>query len=118
MVTAPEAFMAVANATAAIVQRAPAYITYRVSGTVHYRRADAAISRVVTVRTVDGDAIVHDERTGRDEFRPPFPAPPTFDALAHWRLEGTWSADDQPDAPRDVDLRVINIEPLRYGPTI
>lgn len=103
--------MAVANATAAIVQKAPPYVSYRISGTVHYGRAETAVARDVVVQTADGDAVVRDEASGGETLRPPFPAPPTFDALAHWRLEGTWSTSD-------VDLRVVNIEPLRFGPVV
>jgi hypothetical protein len=119
MTSAPEAFMAVANATAAIVQKAPAYISYHVSGVAHFRHASASIARDVIVRTVDGDAVVHDARSGRDEVRPPFPAPPTFNALARWRIDGSWSVESQGGAAApDVDLRVTNIEPRRFGPTV
>lgn len=118
MLSAPEAFMAVANATAAIVHHDPAYVTYRVSGTMHFARGDAAIARTVTVRTVDGNAVVRDERTGDEVLEPPFPAPPTFDALAHFTLQGEWSAlPSKEGTTRDVQLRVTNVAPLQYTMT-
>src|ERR1700736_6607872 len=92
MLSAPEAFMAVANATAAVVQKAPPYVTYRVHGTVHFFKGDGAVDRTVTVRTSDGDAGVHDEPSGKDVLAPPFPAPPNFDALSTFELKGRWSA--------------------------
>ena len=115
MLSAPEAFMAVANATAAIVRHEPAYVTYRVSGTMHFAQGDGAVARTVTVRTADGNALVRDERTGQEALEPPFPAPPTFDALAHFTLHGEWSALPGKDGTtRDVHLRVTNIAPLAY----
>jgi hypothetical protein len=117
MLSAPEAFMAVANATAAIVQKAPPYVSYRVRGTVHFFKGDGEIDRTVTVRTSDGNAVIHDESSGKDVLAPPFPAPPNFDALSSFDLRGTFSATSgtkRRGLARDVDLRVVNVEPLRY----
>lgn len=119
MLSAPEAFMAVANATAAIVQKAPPYVTYRVHGTVHFFKGDGTIDRTVTVRTSDGDALVHDEQTGKDVLAPPFPAPPNFDALSTFQLKGQWSAlrsrSSHGEVVRDTGVHVENVVPLRYA---
>ena len=118
MLSAPEAFMAVANATAAIVQKAPPYVTYRLHGVAHLMNGDGTIDRTVTVRTSDGDALVHDEGTGKDVLRPPFPAPPNFDALSQFKLSGELSLQmkkGQKGLMRDGDMRIVNIEPLRYA---
>ncbi|GAC1574605.1 MAG: hypothetical protein NVS3B7_06570 [Candidatus Elarobacter sp.] len=119
MLSAPEAFMAVANATAAIVVKAPPYVTYRVHGVAHVMNGDGTNERTVTVRTSDGDAVVHDETTSKDVLRPPFPAPPNFDALSKFKLRGEISVGTQKGhkgLARDGDMRVENIEPLRYAP--
>jgi hypothetical protein len=119
MVSAPETFMAVANATAAVVQKAPPYVTYRVRGTVHFFKGDGAIDRTVTVRTSDGDAVVHDERSGKDVLAPPFPAPPNFDALSTFELKGRWTARHDRSSSdglvRNTDVHVENATPLRYA---
>jgi hypothetical protein len=119
MLSAPEAFMAVANATAAIVEKAPPFVTYRVRGTVHFFKGDGAIDRTVTVRTSDGDALVHDEQSGKDVLAPPFPAPPNFDALSTFELKGRWSAlrsrASSGSLVRDTDVHVENVTPLRYA---
>lgn len=114
--TPVETFMAVANATAALVGKAPPYVSYRVSGTLHVLKGDAAIDRRVVVRTIDGDAVIHDEK-GRTELKPPFPAPPNFDALSEFRMSGYVSAQfGKPGQAmtRDIDLRVANVRPLTY----
>lgn len=114
--TPVETFMAVANATAALVGKAPPYVSYRVSGTLHILKGDAAIDRRVVVRTVDGDAVIDDEK-GRTELQPPFPAPPNFDALSEFALRGMVSAQYKKagkPVTRDIDTRVVNVTPLRY----
>jgi len=99
--------MAVANATAAIVQKAPPYVTYRVRGTVHFFKGDGTIDRTVTVRTSNGDTVA------------PFPAPPNFDALSTFELKGQWRARRTHSSGRglvrDTDVHVVNVTPLRYA---
>jgi hypothetical protein len=114
MTGAAEAFIQVANATAAIVEKAPPYITYHVHGVYHAFNSDTSVDRTVTVRTYDGDAVVHDDATGKDELRPPFPAPPTFDALASFSIHARVGAHTGPQ--NDADVRVYNVKPLRYAP--
>lgn len=116
MLSGPEAFMAVANATAAIVERAPAFVTYRVHGVFH-AAGEGTTDRTVTVRSDDGVAIVHDDATGKDELRPPFPAPPTFDALATFHISGEITMRGGKGPHRGGDLRITNIEPLHYERT-
>ena len=113
MLSAPEAFMAVANATAAIVQTAPPYVTYHVHGVVR-AAGESALDRTVVVRSDDGISIVHDDETGKDELRPAFPAPPTFDALANFKLSGEVTLTVGKGKHRDGDMRIVNIHPLHY----
>jgi hypothetical protein len=110
MLSAPEAFMAVANATAAIVQKAPPYVTYHVHAIFH-AAGEGAVDRTVIVRSDDGVSVVHDDASGKDVLRPPFPAPPTFDALAQFSLSGQISISGK---NRDGDMRITNIRPLHY----
>lgn len=112
---AVDTFMAVANATAAIVERAPAYVTYRVHETVR-AAGTGEFDRTVTVRTIDGVAIVKNDTTGKDEIRTPFPAPPTFDELAKFKLSGQIViGGGHGKEARTGDMRIENIEPLRYS---
>jgi hypothetical protein len=115
MLSAPEAFMAVANATAAIVQKAPPYVTYHVHAVFH-AAGESTVDRTVVVRSDDGVSVVHDDASGKDVLRPAFPAPPTFDALAKFRLFGEISLTlgGGKDKRRDGDMRITNIRPLHY----
>ncbi len=117
MLSAPEAFMAVSNATAAIVQKAPPYVTCRVHGIVQ-AAGQGTSERTITVRTDDGIAIVRDE-TGKEELRPAFPASPTFDALAQFELHGQITIATGKGPHRTGDMRITNVHPLHYeaGPT-
>ena len=113
MLSAAEAFMAVANATAAIVEKAPPFVTYHVRG-VFRAAGEGTTDRTVTVRTDDGVALVHDDETGKDELRPPFPASPTFDALASFKLAGEIRISGGKGKHRDGDMRITNVRPLHY----
>ncbi|MDQ6926537.1 MAG: hypothetical protein M3154_09910, partial [Candidatus Eremiobacteraeota bacterium] len=113
MLSAPEAFMAVANATAAIVQNAPPYVTYHVHAVFH-AAGEGTVDRTVIVRSEDGVAVVHDDESGKDVLRPAFPAPPTFDALAKFKLAGEISIGGGKGKKRDGDMRITNIRPLHY----
>ena len=107
--------MAVANATAAIVQQAPPYVTYHVRAVVR-AAGESTVDRTVIVRSDDGVSVVHDDATGKDVLRPAFPAPPTFDALARFKLSGevSLSLGGSKDKRRDGDMRITNIRPLHY----
>ena len=112
--------MAVANATSAIVQKAPPYVTYHVHATFH-AAGENTVDRTVIVRSDDGVSVVHDDVSGKDVLRPAFPAPPTFDALAKFKLAGGISVSfgGNKNARRDGDMRITNIRPLHYetGPS-
>jgi hypothetical protein len=115
MLSAPEMFMAVANATVAIVQKAPPYVTYHVRA-VFRAAGESSVDRTVIVRSDDGISVVHDDATGKDELGPPFPAPPTFDALAKFKLSGeiSMSLGSKKNARRDGSMRITNVQPLHY----
>ena len=109
--------MAVANATAAVVQHAPPYVTYHVHGVLH-ASGETTVDRTVVVRSDDGISIVRDEQTGKDVLRPAFPAPPTFDALAQFTLAGQISLTlGGKGSSREGDMRITNIHPLHYETT-
>jgi hypothetical protein len=110
MISAPEAFMAVANATAAIVQKAPPYVTYHVHAVFH-AAGEGSVDRTVIVRSDDGVSVVRDDASGKDVLRPPFPAPPTFDALAKFKLLGQIEMNGK---KREGDMRITNVRPLHY----
>jgi hypothetical protein len=111
MLSAPSLFMAVANATAAVVQTAPPYITYHVHATFRFD-GEATADRTVTVRTDDGVSVVHDDLTGKDELRSPFPASPAFDALAEFTVRAEVTTG--PGGARAGDMRISNVQPLHY----
>ena len=114
MDSAPDVFMAVSNATAAVVSHVPAYLTYRAHTIVHAVGGDQPMDRTVTVRTDDGMALVRNEETGKDELRPAFPAPPTFDALSKFKLHAVITLQMGGRTHRTGDMSVTNIEPLHY----
>ena len=61
MLSAPEAFHGLRQRHRRGGAKSPPYVTYRVHGTVHFFKGDGAVDRTVTVRTADGDAVVHDD---------------------------------------------------------
>lgn len=113
MLSPADAFIAVANATAAIVEKAPPYVTYHVRGTFH-AAGEGTADRTVTVRTDDGLSIVHDDASGKDELRPPFPASPAFDALSSFTLNGQITISNGKGPHHDGDMRITNVHPLHY----
>jgi len=113
MLSATETFIAIANATAAIYQKCPAFATYHVRTNLHFVKGDATIDRDVTVRTADQVAVVFDERTKKETLEAPFPAPPNFEALASYTARGTFSYTLGGNN-RDVDFRIENVTPLTY----
>jgi hypothetical protein len=112
MLSAPEAFMAVSNATAAVVRKEPPYVTCRVHGLVQ-GVGQGTSERVITVRTDDGMAVVRDD-AGKEELRPAYPASPAFDALAQFEMfaQVTIAAGKGPH--RKGDMRITNVHPLHY----
>lgn len=101
-------FMEVANATAALAQRNPAYISYRVHGTVHVKRGERDFERVVVYRTADGRAVVK-AGTGAGKAGAAEPLPPDFDALAKFDVKGFVHADGV------LDMHIVNLKALQYN---
>jgi hypothetical protein len=104
------AFQHCANAAAAIIERAPAFITYRVATHVAApslgKQRD--IVRQVSVRTSDGLSVIQDLPRGRNQIGPAFPVTPAFDALSYFTL--SWKVG----AHEDVEAYVHDVTPLHY----
>ncbi|MGP6157531.1 MAG: hypothetical protein ACLPYS_08500 [Vulcanimicrobiaceae bacterium] len=106
------AFQHCANAAAAIIQRAPAFVTYQVA-----TRVDAPslgkqrdIIREVSVRTSDDLSVVQDLPQGRNQLLAhSFPVTPAFDALSYFTL--SWRVG----AHEDVSAYVHDVTPLHYA---
>ncbi|HMD03075.1 MAG TPA: hypothetical protein VKG44_08960, partial [Candidatus Baltobacteraceae bacterium] len=104
------AFQRCANAAAAIVAVAPAFVTYRVATHVSVpalnRQRD--IFRAVSVRTRDDTAVIADLPNGGTQVGPAFPITPSFDALSyfvlHWKI----------GIHQDVSSYVSDVQPLHY----
>src|SRR5471032_152860 len=112
MLGAVDTFTSIANATAAVYAKCPAFATYHVKTNLFFFNKDTVIERDVTVRTADQVAVVYDATTKKDSLKPPFPAPPNFDGLSNYAASGTFSASTS--GSRDVDFRIGNIMPLTY----
>jgi hypothetical protein len=104
------AFQRCANAAAAIVEQAPAFVTYHVATHVSVpslgRERD--ILRSVSVRTRDDTAVITDLPGGATQVGRGFPITPSFDALSYFVL--TWKIGMR----QDVTSYVYNVVPLRY----
>ena len=105
------AFQRCANTAAAFVERAPPYVTYRVSTHVSApavgRNRD--VIRRVSVRTLDDAAVIADLPQGRVRTGHGFPLTPAFDALSSFTL--SWKIG----AHFDLTSYVHDVKPLRYG---
>lgn len=109
--TADLAFQLCANAAAAAYQRAPAFVTYRVTTHVSVPSLKRArdIVRSVAVRTRDDMAVIQDLPKGRNQVAHGFPVTPTFDALSYFTL--SWAS-----RPHDiVEAYVHDVTPLTYN---
>jgi hypothetical protein len=96
-----ELFMRIANAATERFARSPAYVSYRVSGTVHAFHGESPFERRLTCSA--GDTV------------PEFLAPPTFDALSHWTFDMNFNEAGSKDGPqRTVEASFSNVAPLRY----
>lgn len=112
--SADDTFMQVANAAAKTYPQCPPYVTYRVHGTFKVM-GEAPFDRVVSVRTADAVAVVHDEAKNKDELKAPFPAAPNFDALSTFVPHGLFSYSvGSKGKSRDIDFRIANVNPLQY----
>ena len=105
------AFQHAANAAAAAVERAPAFVTYRVATHVSAPALGKArdVLRAVDVRTSDDLAVLQDLPRGANVLAHGFPITPSFDALSYFTL--SWKVG----AHSDVSSYVHDITPLRYA---
>jgi hypothetical protein len=107
------AFQHCANAAAAIVEQAPAFVTYRVAThvSVPALNRERDILRSVSVRTRDDSAVIVDLPGGSTQLGRGFPITPSFDALSyfvlHWKI----------GIHQDVTSYVSDVEPLHYDNT-
>lgn len=112
--SADDTFMRVANAAAKTYPQCPPYVTYRVRG-IFRIKGEAPFDRLVSVRTADAVAVVHDDIKNTDELKAPFPAAPNFDALSTFVPRGSFSYRvGGKDQARDIDFRIVNVNPLQY----
>jgi hypothetical protein len=105
------AFQHCANTAAAIIARAPAFVTYRVATHVDApslgKQRD--IIRQVSVSTQNDLAVIQDLPRGRNQLARPFPVTPAFDALSYFTL--SWRVG----AHEDVSAFVHDVTPLHYA---
>jgi hypothetical protein len=111
VIVAPDiAFQHCANAAAAIIEKAPPYLTYRV--TTHVSAPSIGkerdVVREVAVRTKDDLAVLQDLPKGANQLGHGFPVTPTFDALSAFTL--TWRVG----AHTEVSSYVHDVKPLHY----
>jgi hypothetical protein len=95
---------------AAIYQKAPPFVSYRVATHVSApainRNRD--IVRSVVVRTSDDRAVIQDLPNGRNQVAHAWPVTPTFDALSDFQL--SWYASIR----LEITINVYDIKPLVY----
>ncbi|GAC1303044.1 MAG: hypothetical protein NVSMB19_12780 [Vulcanimicrobiaceae bacterium] len=105
------AFQHAANAAAAAVERAPAFVTYRVATHVSAPALGKSrdVIRAVAVRTSDDLAVLQDLPRGANTLGHGFPITPSFDALSYFTL--SWKVG----AHTEVSSYVHDITPLRYA---
>lgn len=111
MLTPDLAFQHCANTAAAYVERAPPFVTYRVSTDVSAPSAGQKrrIDRAVSVRTKDDLAVIQDLPQGRNQLGHGFPVTPAFDALSYFTL--SWKIG----AHFEMTSYVHDVTPLRYS---
>jgi hypothetical protein len=104
------AFQHCANTAAAYVEKAPPYVTYRVTTHVNAPSAGRSrdVQRAVSVRTKDDLAVLQDLPSGRNQLGHGFPITPAFDALSAFTL--SWRIG----AHFDMTAYVHDITPLHY----
>jgi hypothetical protein len=104
------AFQHCANAAAAIVSKAPPFVTYRVATHVSAPSIgkERDVIRAVSVRTRDDLAVIQDLPQGRNQMGHGFPVTPSFDALSYFTL--SWRVG----AHTDVSAYVHDVTPLVY----
>jgi len=105
------AFRHAANAAAAAIERAPAFVTYHVVTHVSAPALGKSrdVVRAVAVRTSDDLAVLQDLPRGANALGHGFPITPSFDALSYFTL--SWKVGTR----TDVSSYVHDITPLRYA---
>jgi hypothetical protein len=103
-------FQHCANAAAAVVAKAPPFVTYRVSTHVGAPAIgkERDVIRSVMVRTRDDLAVIQDLPRGANVLGFGFPVTPSFDALSNFTL--SWRVG----ARMDVTSYVHDVKPLTY----
>lgn len=110
-IVAPDiAFQHCANAAAAIIEKAPPFVTYRVATHVSAPSLgkERDVIRAVSVRTRDDLAVIQDLPKGANQLGHGFPVTPAFDALSQFTL--TWRVG----AHTEVSAYVHDVQPLHY----
>jgi hypothetical protein len=108
MLTAAETFMAVANATAAIYQKCPAFATYHIHTDLHASNRETLFERDMTVRTDDQVTVVYSGRNS--ELGSPFPASPNYNPFGLSWISGDFT--DPNKGVRDtIDFKIVNPRP-------
>jgi len=104
------AFQHCANAAAAIVAKAPPFVTYRVMTHVSAPSLgkERDVNRSVMVRTRDDLAVIQDLPQGANVLGRGFPVTPSFDALSYFTL--SWRVG----AHTEVSASVHDVTPLTY----
>ena len=104
------AFQHCANAAAAIVAKAPPFVTYRVMTHVSAPSLgkERDVDRSVMVRTRDDLAVIQDLPRGANVLGHGFPVTPSFDALSYFTL--SWRVG----AHTEVSASVHDVTPLTY----
>ena len=104
------AFQHCANAAAAIVAKAPPFVTYHVATHVSAPSIgkERDVIRAVSVRTRDDLAVIQDLPQGRNQLGHGFPVTPSFDALSYFTL--SWRVG----AHTEVSAYVHDVTPLVY----
>jgi hypothetical protein len=111
MVPPEVAFQHAANAAAAVYEKAPPFVTYRVLTHVSAPSLGKSrdVLRDVAVRTSDDVAVIQDLPQGANNLAHGFPITPVFDALSYFEL--SWKVGYH----TEVSSYVHDVTPLTYG---
>ena len=107
MISADTAFERVADAAAAAFATKPPYIAYRVDVHATAESLLPVEQHFITLRTVDGQALVRMTQGGAAKLDAPLPLGPSVDALAEW----AFNFDAKDGSAR---LNVAYVHPVHY----
>jgi hypothetical protein len=104
-------FQHCANTAAAVVAKAPPFVSYRVDTHVSAPSLGKSrdVIRAVSVRTQDDLAVIQDLPAGANTMGHGFPLTPTFDALSYFTL--SWKVG----AHMQMESYVHDVTPLTYS---